>query len=92
MLAEKELVAVVHPTGTGKSFVAFKLCEDNRFESQWSRAYRDAEMYYRQHGTLDMPVAYIAPDGFALRKWVRRQRYALRKPEQGDTAITQERL
>ena len=22
--------AVVHPTGTGKSFIAFKLCEDNK--------------------------------------------------------------
>ncbi len=28
MLAEKGLAAVVHPTGTGKSFIAFKLCED----------------------------------------------------------------
>ena len=25
MLAEKGLAAVVHPTGTGKSFIAFKL-------------------------------------------------------------------
>ena len=29
MLAEKGLAAVVHPTGTGKSFIAFKLCEDD---------------------------------------------------------------
>ena len=29
MLTEKGLAAVVHPTGTGKSFIAFKLCEDN---------------------------------------------------------------
>ncbi len=29
LLAEKGLAAVVHPTGTGKSFIAFKLCEDN---------------------------------------------------------------
>ena len=28
MLDEKGLAAVVHPTGTGKSFIAFKLCED----------------------------------------------------------------
>ena len=29
MLAETGKAAVVHPTGTGKSFIAFKLCEDN---------------------------------------------------------------
>lgn len=29
MLAETGKAAIIHPTGTGKSFVAFKLCEDN---------------------------------------------------------------
>ena len=29
MLARTGKVAVVHPTGTGKSFIAFKLIEDN---------------------------------------------------------------
>ena len=29
MLAETGKAAVIHPTGTGKSFVAFKLCEDH---------------------------------------------------------------
>ena len=29
MLSETGKAAIVHPTGTGKSFVAFKLCEDN---------------------------------------------------------------
>ena len=29
MLANQGKAAVVHPTGTGKSFIAFKLCEDN---------------------------------------------------------------
>ncbi|MBQ8081297.1 MAG: helicase, partial [Clostridia bacterium] len=28
MLAETGKAAVVHPTGTGKSFIGFKLCED----------------------------------------------------------------
>ena len=26
---ESKKTAVIHPTGTGKSFIAFKLCEDN---------------------------------------------------------------
>ena len=29
MLAKTGKAAVIHPTGTGKSFIAFKLCEDN---------------------------------------------------------------
>ena len=29
MLSERGKAAVIHPTGTGKSFIAFKLCEDN---------------------------------------------------------------
>ena len=29
MLAETGKAAVIHPTGTGKSFIAFKLCEDH---------------------------------------------------------------
>ena len=29
MLSERGKAAVVHPTGTGKSFIGFKLCEDN---------------------------------------------------------------
>ena len=29
MLAERRKAAVIHPTGTGKSFIGFKLCEDN---------------------------------------------------------------
>ena len=29
LLQSKKKTAVIHPTGTGKSFIAFKLCEDN---------------------------------------------------------------
>ncbi len=29
MLVETGKAAVIHPTGTGKSFIGFKLCEDN---------------------------------------------------------------
>lgn len=29
MMAETGKAAIIHPTGTGKSFIAFKLCEDN---------------------------------------------------------------
>ena len=29
MLGKTKKAAIVHPTGTGKSFIGFKLCEDN---------------------------------------------------------------
>lgn len=29
MLNKTGKAAIIHPTGTGKSFIAFKLCEDN---------------------------------------------------------------
>ena len=29
MLAERKKAAIIHPTGTGKSFIGFKLCENN---------------------------------------------------------------
>ena len=29
MLKERKKAAIIHPTGTGKSFIGFKLCEDN---------------------------------------------------------------
>ena len=29
MLKDTKKAAIVHPTGTGKSFIAFKLCEDH---------------------------------------------------------------
>ena len=29
MLSERKKAAIIHPTGTGKSFIGFKLCEDN---------------------------------------------------------------
>lgn len=29
MLSEHKKAAVIHPTGTGKSFIAFKICEEN---------------------------------------------------------------
>ena len=30
MMGECGKAAVIHPTGTGKSFIGFKLCEDHR--------------------------------------------------------------
>ena len=41
MLSEAGKAAVIHPTGTGKSFIGFKLCEDNPKENiVWLSAVR----------------------------------------------------
>ena len=53
----------------------------NSYDNQWDRAYAEAASYYRQHGTLDMPVAYESPDGLALGQWVQWQRRALQDTE-----------
>ena len=64
---------------------------DDCQESQWNRAYAEAESYYRQHGTLDMPSAYKTPAGLALGKWVCRQRYLLKDREKKPTPRAAER-
>ncbi len=55
------------------------------YDNQWDRAYAEAASYYRQHGTLDMPVAYKSPDGLALGRWVQWQRYALQDTERKES-------
>lgn len=44
----------------------------DKFTSQWNYGYEQAELYYRQHGNLDVPVAFINENNFALGKWLRR--------------------
>lgn len=46
----------------------------NRKEGQWQKAYNQAELYYRRHGDLNIPLEYIAPDGTKLGKWITIQR------------------
>lgn len=48
----------------------------NCYENQWLHAYDAAKRYVQQHGHLNIPVAYVSPDGIALGKWIRRQRDA----------------
>ncbi len=38
MLRETGKAAIIHPTGTGKSFIGFKLCEDNQDKTVCVRA------------------------------------------------------
>jgi len=47
---------------------------DTKYESQWEKSYAEAVEYYKSNGHMSVPVAYITKDGFALGKWIGRQR------------------
>ena len=42
----------------------------------WDTGFLHAEEYFRQNGDLNVPNAYICPDGYRLGKWISNQRYA----------------
>ena len=64
----------------------------NRSDAQWMRMYDLAKQYHAQHDDLNIPVAYITPDGQLLGKWIARQRNARNRPEKSNTRLTKERI
>lgn len=64
----------------------------NRNDRQWNDAYQAAKLYFEAHGNLKVPVAYVSPDGYALGKWVKRQRYTRLNPEKSCGVLTPERI
>lgn len=64
----------------------------NRNDRQWNEVYQAAKRYFEANGNLDVPVAYVSPEGYALGKWVRRQQYARQKPEKSNSALSKERV
>lgn len=75
---------------TDKAFADFKW--GNRNDRQWNEVYGAAKRYFEANGNLDVPVAYVSPEGYALGKWVRRQQYAYRNPEKSNAILSQERI
>lgn len=65
---------------------------ENRNDRQWNEVYGAAKRYFEANGDLDVPVAYVSPEGYALGKWVRRQQYAYRNPEKSNAILSQERI
>ena len=63
----------------------------SRYDRQWNEVYQAAKRYFEANGNLDVPVAYVSPEGYALGKWVRRQQYAYRNPEKSNAILSQER-
>ena len=64
----------------------------NRNDRQWNEVYQTAKRYFETQGNLNVPVAYISPEGYALGKWVRRQRYAYQNPEKSNSILSPERV
>ena len=52
----------------------------------------EAKRYFEAHGDLRVPVNYVSPEGYALGKWVKRQRYTRLNPEKSSGALTEERM
>ena len=47
---------------------------ENRNNAVWEKAYAAACRYRKQHGSLNIPVAYVTEDGLHLGRWIRKQR------------------
>lgn len=61
------------------------------YDNAWQKGYAAAKRYWEKQGNLDVPPGYKMPDGFALGKWLERQRYAYRCPEKSNSVMTPER-
>ncbi len=57
----------------------------------WEENFMECLQYYREHGNLDIPNAYISPKGLKIGGWIRRQRL-LRKGKTSGAKLTQEQV
>lgn len=51
----------------------------SRNDAMWEQNFAAAQRYYKAHGHLNVPAAYVAPDGTQLGTWIRRQRASRQK-------------
>ena len=60
----------------------------------WEENFNAAMQYYREHGNLDMPNTYIAPNGIRLGTWIFKLRTLRRDGEssRAGAALTQEQI
>ena len=79
-------------TDTGDRLDSIGMVWGNRNDRQWNQGYQEAKRYFEAHGDLRVPVNYVSPEGYALGKWVKRQRYTRQNPEKSCGALTEERM
>ena len=64
----------------------------NRNDRQWNEGYQEAKRYFEAYGDLKVPINYVSPGGYALGKWIKRQRYTRQNPEKSGAVLTEERI
>ncbi len=47
---------------------------NDTLSASWDMYYRQARMYYDEHGNLEIPARYITADGYALGRWLFNQK------------------
>lgn len=57
----------------------------------WEENFLECLQYYRTHGNLDIPNAYVSPKGLKIGGWIRRQRL-IRKGKTSGAKLTQEQI
>ena len=68
------------------------LWEQSNFDFKWNEAYEAAKLYFEENGSLNVPIGYTTPDGIALGKWVARQQYAYKSPNNSNCKLTPARV
>lgn len=68
------------------------LWEQSNFDFKWNEAYEAAKLYFEENGSLNVPIGYTTPDGIALGKWVARQQYAYKSPNNSNCKLTSARV
>lgn len=53
-------------------------------DQSWNEMYEVAKQYYLSHGELDVPAAFVTPEGKRLGPWLNRQR----RVREGKVSVT----
>lgn len=61
----------------------------NKEQQRWETAFALAKAYYKAHGHLQIPAAYVTAEGFALGDWLSAQRRQYRQGKLSDEQIQQ---
>ena len=65
---------------------------EKKGDAAWMQGYEQAKNYYDEHGNMDVTTNYKTKDGFALGKWISRQRYAYRNPGKSNATLSGDRI
>ena len=63
----------------------------NKYEDRWQKWYELAELYYKEHGDLNISSTYCI-NGEALGKWLNAVRLARKTPEMSNRKLTEARI